>query len=125
MGTVLSADLLRGYTEDIILGRLEQGDSYGYQINKDVKSIASACGQDFEMKEATMYLAFRRLEEQGCITSYWGSEGSGARRRYYSITSVGQGRLQEARVTWDKTRQLLEQLLGSKNTAESGEERES
>ena len=54
----LTADILRGYTETIILSRLKDGAGYGYQINK---SISEACGSAFELKEATLYTAFRRL----------------------------------------------------------------
>ena len=45
----------------------------------------------YELKEATLYTAFRRLEEAGCIRSYWGDEATGARRRYYAITEAGFG----------------------------------
>ena len=36
----LSADILRGYTDTIILRQLAQGDSYGYQINKNVAALS-------------------------------------------------------------------------------------
>ena len=71
------SDLFRGLTDTIILGQLLEHDSYGYEINK---SIQQATGGRYELKEATLYTAFRRLEQNGCISSYWGDEGSGARR---------------------------------------------
>ena len=82
----LSADLLRGYTDTIILKQLSNSDSYGYRISK---AVAEQSGGGLELKEATLYTAFRRLEAAGCIRSYWGDEQSGARRRYYSLTDVG------------------------------------
>ena len=36
----LSADILRGYTDTIILRQLSEGDSYGYQINKNVSVLS-------------------------------------------------------------------------------------
>ena len=71
----LSADILRGYTDTIILHQLSHGDSYGYQINKTISTLS---GGEVELKEATLYTAFRRLEAAGLIQSYWGSETSGA-----------------------------------------------
>ena len=65
-----------------------------------------------ELKEATLYTAFRRLEAAGCIRSYWGDEQSGARRRYYSLTDVGLEKLLKDCETWRETRQVLDQLLG-------------
>ena len=77
------SEILRGLTDSIILAQLTQGDSYGYQINKSINEISENA---FELKEATLYTSFRRLEEKAYISSYWGDENSGARRRYYSIT---------------------------------------
>ncbi len=104
----LSADILRGYTDTIILRQLSEGDSYGYQINKKVSEVS---GGSFEMKEATLYTAFRRLESAGLIRSYWGDENTGARRRYYAITEEGRQRLAQDREAWRETRTLIDTLL--------------
>ncbi|MBR6028278.1 MAG: PadR family transcriptional regulator [Clostridia bacterium] len=107
----LSQDLLRGYTDTIILRQLCERDSYGYEINKQVTRLS---GGGFSMKEATLYTAFRRMEEAGYIASYWGNEGSGARRRYYSVTELGQLKLQEDRLNWEETKGLIDVLIGGK-----------
>ena len=104
----LSADILRGYTDAIILRQLSQGDSYGYQINKNVSALS---GGMFEMKEATLYTAFRRLESAGYIRSYWGDELSGARRRYYAITPAGREKLLADQSAWKETRAQIDLLL--------------
>jgi len=104
----LSADLLRGYTDAIILRQLSGKDSYGYQINKNVLTIS---GGAFEMKEATLYTAFRRLEGAGYIRSYWGDEMSGARRRYYAITDAGREKLRQDREAWQETKHQIDMLL--------------
>lgn len=104
----LSSDLLRGYTDSIILCQLTQGDSYGYQINKHVSELSEG---HFEMKEATLYTAFRRLENAGHIRSYWGDETIGARRRYYAITDSGLEKLLADQQAWQETRYLIDKLL--------------
>lgn len=104
----LSADILRGYTDTIILQQLSKTDSYGYQINKSVSALSDGA---FELKEATLYTAFRRLEAAGCIRSYWGDEMSGARRRYYSITPIGLDRLQSELDAWKETKAQIDLLL--------------
>ena len=104
----LSADILRGYTDTIILRQLSHGDSYGYQINKNVNALS---GGAVEMKEATLYTAFRRLESAGLIRSYWGDENSGARRRYYAITPDGLTRLLNDMDAWKETRAQIDLLL--------------
>lgn len=104
----LSADILRGYTDAIILRQLAQGNSYGYQINKNVTALS---GGMFEMKEATLYTAFRRLETAGYICSYWGDEMSGARRRYYAITDAGRDKLRADQSAWMETKAQIDLLL--------------
>ena len=104
----LSADILRGYTDTIILRQLAQGDSYGYQINRRVAEISSGA---LEMKEATLYTAFRRLEGAGYIRSYWGDETTGARRRYYALTEAGLEKLLADCAAWQETKLIMDQLL--------------
>ena len=58
----IAGDLIRGHTDAIILARLLRGDSYGYEINKVISTLSS---NRFELKEATLYTAFKRLEELG------------------------------------------------------------
>ena len=105
---VISADLLRGYTDAIILRRLAERDGYGYQISKEVYALSDG---RLELKEATLYTAFRRLETAGCIRSYWGDETIGARRRYYSLTEEGKKKLKTETETWQETRNVINQLL--------------
>jgi DNA-binding PadR family transcriptional regulator len=110
----LSSDLLRGYTDAVILARLKDRDGYGYQISKEVAEIS---GGYLELKEATLYTAFRRLEASGCIRSYWGNEAVGARRRYYTLTEEGARRLAEETATWAETRRVLNALLEGSDPA--------
>lgn len=104
----ISADLLRGHTDIIILAQLTAGDNYGYEINKNIQQRTNG---EYGLKEATLYTAFKRLEQGGYIRSYWGDEGAGARRRYYAITEEGRAFLEESRLEWEHTCALLNALI--------------
>lgn len=104
----IAGDLIRGHTDAIILARLIHSDSYGYEINKTISVLSS--GQ-FELKEATLYTAFKRLEEQGYIISYWGDSGAGARRRYYTITPEGKFACHRLLAEWQETKQIMDKML--------------
>ena len=104
----IRADVLRGHTDAVILARLMRRDSYGYEINKTIESLS---GGAFVLKEATLYTAFRRLEDSGYITSYWGDEAVGARRKYYRITEKGREAYRQARAEWDASVRILNALL--------------
>jgi DNA-binding PadR family transcriptional regulator len=84
------------------------GDNYGYEINK---AIQQRSGTRYELKEATLYTAFRRLEQAGCIDSYWGDEQTGARRRYYRITETGKEAYQSLKKDWETAKELIDKLI--------------
>lgn len=104
----ITADLIRGHTETIILAALMEGDSYGYRINRSLNLLTDG---RYELKEATLYTAFRRLEENGFIRSYWGDESTGARRRYYAVTSLGRKEYSRRVAEWDEARNMLDRLI--------------
>ncbi len=104
----ITSDLIRGHTETIILGQLIAKDSYGYEINK---AIQEKTDNQYELKEATLYSAFRRLEQAGFILSYWGDETTGARRRYYSITPLGKEAYRQNKQDWERAKELIDRLI--------------
>jgi PadR family transcriptional regulator PadR len=104
----ISADLLRGHTDTIILKLLMDGDKYGYEISKLIQT--NSCNE-YELKEATMYSSLKRLEADGSITSYWGDETQGGRRKYYRITEKGKQLYSENKSNWEYAKRILDQLL--------------
>jgi len=112
---LITSDLIRGHTETIILAHLMLHDSYGYEINK---TIHKKTGGRYELKEATLYSAFRRLEKTRLIRSYWGDEATGARRRYYTITELGRETYQQNRLDWEKAKAVIDQLIHIPSTGD-------
>lgn len=105
----ITSDVIRGHTDTIILAQLVKKNSYGYEINKYIKEKTK---NQYELKEATLYTAFRRLEEAGYITSYWGDESmGGARRRYYSITNEGIKFYERNKEDWKLTKEIIDELI--------------
>lgn len=83
--------------EEIILSILSGRDKlYGLQISK---TIEAGSGGKLQVGFGSLYPALRRLESRKLVESQWGDEEpeerSGARRRYYKITSSGEEVLQE------------------------------
>lgn len=104
----ISSDLLRGHTDTIILKLLMDGDKYGYQITK---LIYEDSGRVYELKEATMYSSLKRLEQDGHITSYWGDESQGGRRKYYRISASGRELYKSNKNNWDYSKKILDKLI--------------
>ena len=97
-----ASDILRGYTDTIILAQLAKEDSYGYVISKSVQEIT---GGELQLKEATLYTTFRRLEN------------AGARRRYYHLTDEGRRLYEENVEDWRKYRAMISDLFGMEEAA--------
>lgn len=104
----IASDLIRGNTDMIILAQLMNRESYGYEINKKIQEKS---GKKFELKEATLYGSFRRLEELGYVSFYWGDEQTGARRRYYNITDAGREAFMRMRSDWGEACSLINALI--------------
>jgi len=104
----LSSDLLRGHTDTIILGLLMDGDKYGYEITKLVHEHSQKL---YELKEATMYSSLKRLEKDAHITSYWGDETQGGRRKYFRITEKGRATYARNKSNWEYAKRVLDTLL--------------
>jgi len=104
----LSSDLLRGHTDTIILKLLMSGDKYGYEITKLVYELSD---RQYELKEATMYSSLKRLEHDGYISSYWGDETQGGRRKYYHITANGSVQYESNKENWNFSKEVLDKLL--------------
>jgi PadR family transcriptional regulator PadR len=111
--TAISSDLIRGHIDTIVLGLLNGQDRYGYEIVKEVGVLSE--GQ-YELKEPTLYSAFRRMEGQALIRSYWGEESQGGRRKYYAITELGVSAYQRNLEDWQRARSLIDRLVASRDT---------
>ena len=110
---MIPSDILRGHTDTIILAQLAKEDSYGYVISKNVQEISRG---ELQLKEATLYTTFRRLESAGVIESYWGNENAGARRRYYHMTDAGRALYEENLADWRKYRAIISALFGMEDS---------
>lgn len=104
----LFGDALRGHTDAIILSILDEGDSYGYQINQTIFKRSEG---RFVLTEATLYTAFKRLESAQYIVSYWVDTNLPVKRKYYAITELGKAHLAEKIHSFIESTNILEKFL--------------
>lgn len=104
----MNGEILRGFTDAIILNILLDNDSYGYKISR---SIIEKTNNKLDIKDATIYFAFKRMEKEGLITSYWSNDNTLARRKYYQITALGKKYLNNKKKEWLNNKEILDNLL--------------
>lgn len=105
---MISSDGIRGYNDAIILMILSEGDSYGYEISKEIRRRTD---DSYIIKETTLYSAFTRLGKQGYIEAYPGEVTHGKKRTYYRITASGKDYLEEKIKDWELTKRVVDRFL--------------
>ena len=105
---MIRSDIIRGHLDSIILKLIFEQDQYGYEISKQ---ISERTNDRFQIKEATLYAVFQRLEKKELIESYLGSISHGGKRKYYRITTLGKAYLREAAEEWKETKEIIDLFM--------------
>ena len=110
----ISADLIRGHINTIILRTLYERDKYGYEIIEEIESKSH--GQ-YSLKQPTLYSALKRLESQGYINAYWKTDevSQGGRRKYYTLTDSGREVTERNQAEWEYSRTVIDNLISDRN----------
>jgi len=103
----LSKELVAASATPMILSVLSRGESYGYAIIQEIKTLSD---NEIEWTDGMLYPVLRRLESQGLLTSQWRVGESGKKRRYYRIRKDGLKALGEQRSQWQLAHRVLSAL---------------
>ena len=88
----MDMQMKRGLLDVCVLAAIQDADSYGYRIIKDMKPYV-------EVSESTLYPILRRLEAADML-SVTTAEHNGRLRKYYSITDLGKRRIEDFKSDW-------------------------
>ena len=110
----ISADLIRGHINTIILRSLYDRDKYGYEIINEINEKSH--GQ-YTLKQPTLYSALKRLETQGYIQAYWKTDevSAGGRRKYFRLTDSGREITEHNQAEWEYSRTVIDNLISDRN----------
>lgn len=101
---MLDAQVKRGLLENCVLAALARGDSYGYQIVRDLSGFVP-------VTESTLYPILRRLEGAGALTVY-SVEHNGRLRKFYHMTDAGRRQLESFAADWNEIAAMYEYIRG-------------
>ncbi len=88
----MNTQLKKGLLDVCVLSVLQRGESYGYQILKDLSGY-------IDLSESTLYPILRRLETSHAVTVR-SVEHEGRLRKIYTITDSGIQQIQEFLTDW-------------------------
>ena len=105
---MISADAIRGYVDLMVLSLLRAEPSYAYELAQRITRIS---GDDYAIKQTTLYSAVKRLEAGGLVSSYAGVSPSGKPRTYYRITDEGLVHLDLKVEEWRSTKTVVDRFI--------------
>lgn len=100
----ISKDLVAASATPLVLSILNEGENYGYAIQKRVNELS---GGELEWADGMLYPLLHRLERNGYIESSWGKSETGRRRKYYKLNDQGRKELTNQKRQW----QVVESTL--------------
>ena len=105
-------DVQQGTLALMVLKTLDVlGTLHGYGIARRIEQIS---GDLLAVNQGTLYPVLLRLEQEGAITSEWGTSENNRRARFYRLTRAGRKQLQEETNDWAETTALIERFFAVK-----------
>ena len=103
------SEVLQGTLDLMILKALAAlGPLHGYGIARRLEQISN---EMLRLNEGTVYTALLRLQQQGWITSEWGSSENNRKAKYYSITKTGRKQLAHETKSWERIAGVVDRVL--------------
>src|SRR6185295_8604281 len=93
------SDLLQGTLDMLILKTLALEPMHGWGISQRIQQTSAGV---LNVNQGSLYPALYRLEEQGWITSEWGSSDNNRQAKYYKLTRAGRKQLEEETENWER-----------------------
>lgn len=91
------SELLYGTLDVLVLKALSPRPLHGYGISTWLRDRSNGT---FDLDDAALYKALRRLEEQGAIEGEWALTENNRRARYYRLTPAGRRHLRDEQSAW-------------------------
>ena len=99
----MDSQLRRGILDACVLAVLERGESYGYQLVKDISEF-------IEISESTLYPILKRLE-QAKMLEVFSMEHNGRLRKYYRITDNGHAQITNLLADWSEMVKVYQMIV--------------
>jgi PadR family transcriptional regulator PadR len=102
-------DVWQGTLALMILRTLEaMGPLHGYGI---ARRIEQTSGDQLIVQYGTLYPALLKLEQEGYISSEWGTSENNRRARFYKLTRAGRRQVEKQSQRWEKATSILARFL--------------
>lgn len=105
-------DVHQGTLALMVLKTLEVlGPLHGFGIARRIEQIS---GDLLFVNQGTLYPLLLKLEQEGSITSEWGTSENNRRARFYQLTAAGRRQLRVETQEWAQTTALMDRFIAVK-----------
>jgi transcriptional regulator len=102
-------DVWQGTLALMVLKTLQGlGPLHGYGI---ARRIEQTSGDLLAVNYGTLYPALLKLEQEGYITSEWGTSDNNRRAKYYRLTRAGRKQVEKEAREWAETTEILARFM--------------
>ncbi len=105
-------DVKQGTLALMVLKTLDVlGTLHGYGIARRIEQIS---GDLLAVNQGTLYPVLLKLEQEGAISSEWGTSENNRRARFYRLTRAGRKQLQAETRDWEQTTAMIGRFFAVK-----------
>ena len=100
----MSVQLKKGVLEMVVLSRINEKDTYGYDIYQEIN-------KNMGISESTIYPILRKLTKEGLCNTYLRESSGGPPRKYFKITSFGKDKLSDLKHDWQRFEKIVNIMI--------------
>ena len=102
-------DIWQGTLALMVLKTLEaMGPLHGYGIARRIEQTSDDL---LSINYGTLYPALLKLEQEGYVSSEWGTSDNNRKARYYKLTRAGRKQLAAETREWEQTTAILSRFF--------------
>jgi len=98
-------EMLKGVLEGCVLKIISQGETYGYQITRQLNALGFS-----DVVEGTVYTILLRFERNQLVDMTRKASQMGPPRKFYTLNQAGRQELERFWTRWDFVSSRIEEL---------------
>jgi transcriptional regulator len=102
-------DVWQGTLALMVLKTLDTlGPQHGYGIARRIEQVSENL---LAVNQGSLYPVLIKLEQEGAISSAWGTSDNNRRAKFYTLTRAGRKQLQQESQSWRETTRIIDRFF--------------
>src|ERR1700683_185734 len=102
------SDLVQGTLDLLLLKILALEPLNGFAVSLRLKQVS---GDVLQVSDGSLYPALHKLEQEGWIAAEWKPSENNRRAKYYSLTRLGRGKLNQESADWVRLSNAISRVV--------------